>query len=124
MRWSASSSCARSLLWLVYDIPGNATASGRTLVPYAPPAPRACDEADDLCLAEHRVTFMLWEQPDGPLRLEPEDEARRDPAAPRERFHARDFAARHELGMPLAVNFFETTAATAARAGGTRKDEL
>ena len=38
------------LHWLVYDIPGNDTARGRTLVEYTPPAPRACPADDDLCL--------------------------------------------------------------------------
>lgn len=114
-----------SVLWLVYDIPGNQTASGKVLVPYAPPEPTTCDPADPLCLAEHRITFLLWEQPHGPLRLEPEDEAMRDARAGQLRFKARDFAARHVLGLPLAVNFFETSRAGEAMAGGARrKDEL
>lgn len=113
------------MLWLVYDILRNETAAGQTLWPYAPPAPLACDEADELCLPEHRVAFLLFEQPDGPLRLDPEDEAARAPGARRERFKARDFAARHGLGLPLAVNFFETAAAGRGLPGGSRaKEEL
>lgn len=114
-----------SVLWIVHDIPGNETAAGRTLVPYASPSPLPCEAADELCLPEHRVTFILWEQPDGPLRLDPEDEALRAPAAVREQFQARDFAARHGLGLPLAANFFETSALEPAPAGLARaKDEL
>jgi len=55
--------------WLVYDIPGNATAKGTTLVEYSPPAPKPCPASDRLCLREHRVIFILWEQPHGPLVL-------------------------------------------------------
>ena len=50
--------------------------------------------AERLCLREHRVTFVLWEQP-GPLALHDEDAA--IPAATSEgraRFKARDFASR------------------------------
>lgn len=50
------------LLWLVYDIPGNRTEAGKTLMEYAPPQPAACAESDALCLPEHRVTFALFEQ--------------------------------------------------------------
>jgi hypothetical protein len=114
-----------SVLWIVHDIPANQTASGKVLLPYAPPEPTPCDPVDSLCLAEHRVTFLLWEQPRGPLRLEPEDEMMRDPRAGRLRFKARDFAARHGLGLPLAVNFFETSRSGQAMAGGAdKKDEL
>ena len=57
------------LNWLVYDIPGNATAEGKTLVAYAPPDLKPCPPGNKLCLKEHRVTFILWEQPHGPLEL-------------------------------------------------------
>ena len=53
--------------WLIYDIPGNDTARGKTLIEYAPPAPKPCPPSDKLCLSEHRVTFILWEQTHGPL---------------------------------------------------------
>ena len=80
------------VLWLVYDIPGNATASGKTLVEYRPPAPQPCPQSDRLCLPEHRVTFILWEQEHGKLQLDAED-----PDRGRTRYKARDFAARHRL---------------------------
>ena len=97
------------LHWLVYDIPGNDTRAGKTLVEYSPPDPQPCPREDKLCLSEHRVTFILWEQPHGPLGLHDED--RPIPAAQsagRARYKARDFAARHRLGMHLALNFLET----------------
>jgi hypothetical protein len=46
----------------------------------------------------------------------------REPGASRLGFKARDFAARHRLGLPLAVNFFETSASGSGADGG--KDEL
>lgn len=95
--------------WLVYDIPGNRTSRGRTLVEYDGVRPRSCSESDDLCLKEHRVTFALWEQPYGPLQLHAEDvliAAGVD--AGRTRYKASDFASRHQLGLQLAMNFFET----------------
>ena len=99
------------LHWLVYDIPGNDTARGRTLVEYTPPAPRACPADDDLCLREHRVTFILWEQQHGPLDLHAEDVAiPAHQANGRARYKARDFAARHRLGLHIGLNFFETYA--------------
>ena len=82
------------LHWLVYDIPGNDTRRGKTLAAYAPPKPAQCAASERLCLREHRVTFVLWEQP-GPLALHDEDAA--IPAATSEgraRFKARDFASR------------------------------
>ena len=59
------------LHWLVYDIPGNDTRRGKTLAAYAPPKPAQCAASERLCLREHRVTFVLWEQP-GPLALHDE----------------------------------------------------
>ena len=95
--------------WLVHDIPGNDTAAGKTLVEYAPPTPKPCPASDRLCLREHRVTFVLWEQSHGPLALHAEDVHIAAGASDgRRRYQARDFAARHRLGMPIALNFFET----------------
>ena len=95
--------------WLVYDIPGNDTARGKTLIEYSPPAPRPCPADDALCLEEHRVTFILWEQPHGQLALQDEDVPIPGSAASgRRRYKARDFAARHRLGLHIALNFFET----------------
>lgn len=97
------------LHWLVYDIPGNTTALGRTLVEYEPPSPQPCPSSDLLCLPEHRVTFILWEQPHGPLVLQSEDVAiSAGTNAGRARYKARDFASRHRLGLQIAMNFFET----------------
>ena len=97
------------LHWLVYDIPGNDTAAGKTLVEYAPPNPQQCPADERLCLSEHRVTFILWEQPYGPLGLHAEDaRIAASSAAGRARYKARDFAARHRLGMHIGMNFFET----------------
>jgi hypothetical protein len=97
------------LHWLVYDIPGNRTSLGRTLVEYESVRPRSCSESDDLCLKEHRVTFCLWEQPYGPLRLHAEDvPIAAGVEAGRTRYKASDFASRHQLGLQLAMNFFET----------------
>ena len=82
------------LHWLVYDIPCNDTRRGKTLAAYAPPKPAQCAASERLCLREHRVTLVLWEQP-GPLALHDEDSA--IPAATSEgraRFKARDFASR------------------------------
>ena len=95
--------------WLVYDIPGNDTARGKTLIDYAPPTPKPCPSSDALCLEEHRVTFILWEQQHGPLELHAEDVligARENSG--RRRYKARDFAARHRLGLHIGMNFFET----------------
>lgn len=105
------SSEGERVLWLVYDIPGNETSRGKTLVEYAPPAPKACPAREKLCLSEHRVTFLLWEQPHGPLALRAEDApiGVGSAASARLRYKARDFAARHRLGMQLAMNFFETS---------------
>ena len=120
--------------WLVYDIPGNRTDEGKTLVEYSPPKPRPCDESDRLCLPEHRITFALWEQERGPLQLHEQDvhitadsdrgraryqaragaarrvmcDAGRGSERPIASRQARDFASRHELHLQLAMNFFET----------------
>lgn len=95
--------------WLVYDIPGNDTSKGQTLVEYAPPAPRPCAKTDRLCLKEHRITFILWEQTRGPLVLGSEDvRIPADATRGRAHYKARDFVARHQLGLQLAMNFFET----------------
>jgi len=97
------------LHWLVYDIPGNQTSLGRTLVEYQGVRPRSCTESDELCLKEHRVTFALWEQPNGPLELQAEDvPIGTGVDAGRDRYKARDFASRHRLGLQIAVNFLET----------------
>jgi len=98
------------VLWLVYDIPGNQVVQGKTLVEYAGPEPLPCPSGDRLCLPEHRVTFVLWEQPHGPLDLQPQDDAHIGAAthAGRLSFKARDFATRHELGLQLGMNFAET----------------
>ena len=61
------------LHWLVYDIPGNDTARGSTLAEYSPPRPKPCPAGERLCLKEHRVSFILWEQPHGALALHGED---------------------------------------------------
>ncbi|EOD35754.1 hypothetical protein EMIHUDRAFT_45856, partial [Emiliania huxleyi CCMP1516] len=108
---------AERLLWLVYDIPANETARGKTLVRYEGARPQPCPAADRLCLAEHRVTFALWEQPHGRLSLHAEDSrlaagassgaSHGAPADARKRYRARDFASRHRLGLPIACNFFE-----------------
>ena len=88
------------LHWLVYDIPGNETRRGKTLAAYAPPKPAACPEAERLCLREHRVTFVLWEQP-GPLALHDEDATiAAGSDAGRARFKARDFASRRAARPP------------------------
>ena len=97
------------LHWLVYDIPGNNTAKGSTLAEYAPPLPKPCLTSEWLCLREHRITFILWEQPHGPLALHEEDvHIKTEQLLPRRRYKARDFAARHRLGLQLAMNFLET----------------
>lgn len=98
----------RRVLWLVYDIPGNRVDEGKILVEYLGPQVAACPPGDDLCLDEHRITFTLWEQ-QGPLALDEEDVpiASSDSPARRQRFKTRDFAVRHSLGLPIAVNFFE-----------------
>jgi len=97
------------LHWLVYDIPGNDTARGSTLAEYSPPRPKPCPAGERLCLKEHRVSFILWEQPHGALALHGEDvRIAAEQAAPRRRYKARDFAARHRLGLQLAMNFLET----------------
>ena len=95
--------------WLIYDIPGNDTARGKTLIEYAPPAPKPCPPSDKLCLSEHRVTFILWEQTHGPLALHDEDVSiAASQSKGRAKYKARDFAARHRLGMQIGMNFFET----------------
>ena len=97
------------LHWLLYDIRGNDTSTANTLVEYAPPTPQQCPAHDKLCLKEHRITFILWEQPHGPLKLHEEDlHIKAAVAAGRARYKARDFAARHRLGLQIALNFFET----------------
>ena len=97
------------LHWLVYDIPGNDTRSGRTLVEYSAPAPQPCPVGERLCLPEHRITFILWEQPHGRLALQKEDVPIRAASTEgRAQYKARDFASRHRLGLQLAMNFFET----------------
>ncbi len=99
--------------WLVYDIPGNHTALGKTLVEYAAPKPRKCPKNERLCLKEHRITFILWEQPHGPIDLQPEDTRLAAAIAAnkgqaRAGYKARDFAARHRLGLHIGLNFLET----------------
>ena len=95
--------------WLVYDIPGNSTARGKTLIEYSPPTPKPCPSSDTLCLEEHRVTFILWEQPHGPLELHAEDVfIDAHATSGRRGYKARDFAARHRLGLHIGMNFFET----------------
>jgi len=115
------------LLWLVHDIPGTDVSAGSTLAEYAPPAPELCPAADLLCLDEHRVALVLWEQHFGPLELEEEDVRipRGGPEGPRLRYKARDFAARHDLGLPVAVNFLEVRHPAAESGGGPGvKEEL
>ena len=124
---------AERLLWLVYDIPANETARGKTLVRYEGARPQPCPAADRLCLAEHRVTFVLWEQPHGRLSLHAEDSrlaagassgaSHGAPADARKRYRARDFASRHRLGLPIACNFFETWHPGGGGSGGTRIGE-
>ena len=102
------------LHWLVYDIPGNDTRQGKTLVEYAPPQPRACPKDDRLCLKEHRLTFVLWEQQHGPLTLKADDaHIGAAQQAGRARYKARDFGARHRLGLQIGMNFLETWHASA-----------
>ena len=58
---------------------------------------------------EHRITFILWEQPHGRLALQKEDVPIRAASTEgRAQYKARDFASRHRLGLQLAMNFFET----------------
>eukprot|EP00967_Tisochrysis_lutea_P074409 scaffold99945_cov37-Tisochrysis_lutea.AAC.1 len=100
---------AERVHWLIYDMMGNDTRSARTLIEYEGVWPRSCNESDDLCLKEHRVTFVLFEQPHGRLTLHEEDvHIAAGIDVGRLKFKTRDFASRHRLDLHIAVNFFET----------------
>nr|XP_018913953.1 PREDICTED: protein D3-like isoform X1 [Bemisia tabaci] len=95
------------LLWLVVNIPAPGSdavkvAEGNTLAPYVPPSLDPIKEED------HRILFMVFEQPGGnknftfPVLDDDPNDARRN------EFNAHKFIEEHKLVPPVAVNFYMT----------------
>jgi len=83
--------------WVVVNIPGNNTAKGTTLTQYAGPSPPANTGL-------HRYVFLVFKQENELSVDEPIISSR---AGSRGKFSVREFAAKHHLGTPKAVNFFQ-----------------
>ncbi|KAK0427306.1 hypothetical protein QR680_010160 [Steinernema hermaphroditum] len=79
------------LHWMVVNIPGSKVAKGDTLIDYFPPTPPPGT-------GPHRYVFLVYKQ---------QDEID-DSAAPTKRagFSVSQFAQQHNLGNPVAGNFF------------------
>ncbi|XP_022925794.1 protein TERMINAL FLOWER 1-like [Cucurbita moschata] len=86
------------LHWLVTDIPGTTDATfGKELMSYETPKPT---------IGIHRFVFVLFKQ-----------KRRRsvNPPSSRDRFNTRRFSAENDLGLPVAVVYFNAQRETAAR---------
>ncbi|GLT62651.1 hypothetical protein SLE2022_124150 [Rubroshorea leprosula] len=86
------------LHWIITDIPGTTDATfGREVVSYEMPRPN---------IGIHRFVFVLFKQ------------KRRqtiNPPPSRDHFSTREFAAENDLGLPVAVVYFNAQRETAAR---------
>lgn len=80
------------LHWLVTNIKDNSVASGDELASYRGPSPP---------IGTHRYVFMLFKQP-GPIKASDPTHGKRG------HFNTRDFAAKHSLGNPVAVEYFNS----------------
>nr|XP_018911667.1 PREDICTED: protein D3-like isoform X1 [Bemisia tabaci]XP_018911668.1 PREDICTED: protein D3-like isoform X1 [Bemisia tabaci]XP_018911669.1 PREDICTED: protein D3-like isoform X1 [Bemisia tabaci]XP_018911670.1 PREDICTED: protein D3-like isoform X1 [Bemisia tabaci]XP_018911671.1 PREDICTED: protein D3-like isoform X1 [Bemisia tabaci] len=86
------------LLWLLVNIPGQKRLLGHTCAEYRPPEP-------DPGTGPHRFVYVVYEQPMGKIKSkEPYSDVFQNDT--RQRFNTKHFAAKYELGAPLAVNFF------------------
>ncbi|CAJ0579065.1 unnamed protein product, partial [Mesorhabditis spiculigera] len=85
--------------WLVANIPGNKVSEGEVLSAYvgAGPPPNT---------GLHRYVFLLWKQP-GKLSDAEHGHLTNTSPAKRDGFEARAFAKKHNLGQPIAGNFFQ-----------------
>ncbi|ERM98903.1 hypothetical protein AMTRI_Chr11g153120 [Amborella trichopoda] len=86
------------LHWIVTDIPGTTDATfGREIVGYESPRPS---------IGIHRFVFVLFKQ-----------RGRQTVGSPssRDRFNTREFAEQNQLGLPVAVVYFNAQRETAAR---------
>lgn len=79
--------------WLVVNIKGNDIASGRAIAPYRGSGP-------PILTGLHRYIFLLFKQQS---ELAPESVSDR-----RWRFSTRQFIQTHNLGQPIAGNFFQS----------------
>ncbi|KAL0333467.1 UNVERIFIED_CONTAM: CEN-like protein 2 [Sesamum angustifolium] len=88
------------LHWLVTDIPGTTdTTFGKEVVSYEKPRPN---------IGIHRFVFLLFQQRGRQTVVNL-------PAASRDYFNTRRFAAENGLGLPVAAVFFNAQRETAAR---------
>jgi len=78
--------------WVVVNIPGKDVSQGDVLSSYAPPTP---PKGTGL----HRYVFVLYEQQDT-LNIDPLDDNARG------KWRLREFAKKHHIGTPVALNFF------------------
>ncbi|XP_064550377.1 protein D3 [Drosophila montana] len=85
------------LHWAVVNIPGNQLNEGQTLVEYVGSGP---PQGTGL----HRYIFLLYRQSQ---RIEESLHIDRRTRQGRLNFSAREFAAKHGLGKPIAGNFYE-----------------
>ncbi|CAG2165569.1 unnamed protein product [Oppiella nova] len=84
--------------WLVINIPGADVANGRTLAEYYTPAPPPGS-------GYHRYVFLVYKQP--ALINTTEPTVTSSSITGRLFFKIRDFARAHNLGEPVAVNYFK-----------------
>ncbi|GKV38959.1 hypothetical protein SLEP1_g46806 [Rubroshorea leprosula] len=86
------------LHWIVADIPGTTDATfGREVVSYEMPRPN---------IGIHRFVFVLFKQ---------KRRQNINPPPSRDHFSTREFAAENDLGLPVAVAYFNAQRETAAR---------
>ncbi|XP_021965109.1 protein D2 [Folsomia candida] len=86
------------LHWMVINVKGGNVTRGEEVVPYGPPGPPPG-------LGAHRYVFLVYEQPE----LITVDEQMKTSRLARIRYSIQDFAKKHNLGNPVAKNYFQTT---------------
>lgn len=85
--------------WLVVNIPGTDIANGTTIAHYRGSGP---PKGTGL----HRYMFLVYQQA-GPVDVSGEVFAASDSREGRLKFKVRDFAAKHNLGQPIAGNLYQ-----------------
>nr|XP_018913952.1 PREDICTED: 26 kDa secreted antigen-like [Bemisia tabaci] len=93
------------LLWLVVNIPASRDVNvtmGKTLAPYIPPT------LDPIKGEDHRILFIIFEQPGGNMNFTfPVLDAKPDDPR-RTEFNVHKFVDEHKLDLPVATNFYTT----------------
>ncbi|CAH0388821.1 unnamed protein product [Bemisia tabaci] len=84
--------------WLIGNIPGTVEGNGEELTPWYPPHPIKFG-------GFHRYTFIVFMQPEGE-KIKFDEPKLNDSVHGRAHFNTKKFAAKYNLGDPVAINYF------------------